>query len=208
MGSRMMHLAAAKLLCDRIPVRDAARFRLGSILTDAESGEYGKDTHFKRVTPDGEKYFDLRSFRGEYGREIASDDLYLGYYLHIVADAVYRYLVYEKYKWDPSVPGNVERLHNDYRLTNACLSGKYGLSYDIVVPDGIENERIVRRFPFTIDGFLEEMKSDFLPYKGGEPFFLTPAIADEYISLAVEVCGKEYAAFSRGRSPVFEYSWK
>ncbi|SFP84429.1 hypothetical protein SAMN04487928_109119 [Butyrivibrio proteoclasticus] len=36
------------------------------------------------------------------------DDLYLGYYLHLVQDMCYRHFVYDKYHWNPMIPGNVE----------------------------------------------------------------------------------------------------
>ena len=203
-----MHLAAAKLLAAKIPLRDARRFDFGSILPDAEDGDHGSETHFKVITPDGEKYFDFGRFGREYRREILSDDLYLGYYLHLVADAVYRRFVYEKHGWDPSVPGNVGRLHNDYRLTNGYAAKRYGLEYDIVIPADFSKARIAGEMPFTVAGFFDEMKGDFLPYDGGEPFFLTPEMADDYIAETVTVCEAEYSALIAGKEPVFSYRWK
>ncbi len=188
-------------------MRDENRFRFGSILPDAENGLNGKMTHFKVRLPDGKKAFDLSRFRDEYHEEINADELYLGYYLHLVADAVYRRFVYEKHAWDPFVPGNVERLHNDYRLTNPYIMRKYGLTDCMTVPCDLEKLRIYGEFPFDVDSFLTEMKGDFVPYDGGEPFFFNARMADEYISEAADICEAEYLAFTAGKPLSFVYSW-
>lgn len=51
-----------------------------------------------------------------------TDDLYLGYYLHLVQDICYRHFVYDKYKWNPMIPGNVEKLHKDYSIINIYVA--------------------------------------------------------------------------------------
>ena len=42
------------------------------------------------------------------------DDLYLGYYLHLVQDLYYRNYLYVENHWNSAIPGNVEKLHHDY----------------------------------------------------------------------------------------------
>ena len=59
---------------------------------------------------------DFELFRSKYGELMKTDDLYLGYYLHLVQDICYRHFVYDKYKWNPMIPGNVEKLHKDYSI--------------------------------------------------------------------------------------------
>ena len=200
-----MHLAATLLFSDSVAVKSVDRLLFGAILTDAENGA---NTHYKRVTPDGLKFFDVDCFYHDYKNEILSDDLYLGYYLHLIQDSVYRFFVYEKYGWDPSVPGSAERLHNDYRLTNTYIAAKYGLKRVPPPPEGIEKERIVRAFPFIVKEFFSDMEKDFATYSEGIPFFLTPARADEYISLAVDVCKREHESLVSGSGPSYIYKWR
>ena len=59
------------------------------------------------------------------------DDFYLGYYLHLVQDVLYRRFVYDKYHWNPMIPGNVERLHRDYAIVNGYIIKKYNLVNDL-----------------------------------------------------------------------------
>ena len=50
------------------------------------------------------------------------DDLYLGYYLHLIQDMLYRRVMYGEHGWNSSVPGNVEKLHRDYEILNEYVS--------------------------------------------------------------------------------------
>ena len=36
--------------------------------------------------------------------------------MHLVQDLVYCRFAYEEHHWNPTLPGNVDRLHNDYAL--------------------------------------------------------------------------------------------
>ena len=91
MASRILHLAAAKLILDEHPVADEKRFRLGSILPDA--GER-VSAHF-RVRIDGgtKTMMALSGFRARFADKM-DDPLYLGYYLHLVQDIVFRKVFY------------------------------------------------------------------------------------------------------------------
>ena len=86
MASRILHLAAAKLILDEHPAADEKRFRLGSILPDA--GER-VSAHF-RVRIDGgtKTMMALGGFRARFADKM-DDPLYLGYYLHLVQDIVF-----------------------------------------------------------------------------------------------------------------------
>ena len=73
------------------------------------------------VCGNSKKTYNLDKFISLFRNEIKSDDLYKGYYLHLIQDMIFRNLVYCKYKWNPTIPGTVLRLHNDYRLLNVYL---------------------------------------------------------------------------------------
>ena len=75
MASRILHLAAAKLILDEHPAADEKRFRLGSILPDAGDRV---SAHF-RVRIDGgtKTMMALGGFRARFADKM-DDPLYLG----------------------------------------------------------------------------------------------------------------------------------
>lgn len=205
MASRIMHLAIASELKKSISVNDENRFKLGSVMPDAV---IDGNSHFKeKVSKGGKKVYNFTKFRELFIDRIKSDELYLGYYLHLVEDAVFRRFVYADYKWNPTIPGNVERLHNDYALLNTYVVERYGLKDNVVLPDGIESEEIAKMFKFGLVDFLLDMKQDFKPYSKGSIFFFTTRMADEYISKTVPVCLKEIKSLHTGGTLLNEHDW-
>lgn len=173
MASRILHLAVLEEMMKKITVGDKNRFRLGCILPDAYNPAVPKaDSHLKiSVCGKSKKTYDLDRFLSPFEQEMKTDDLYKGYYLHLIQDLIFRELIYDKYKWNPTIPGNVERLHNDYHLVNQYAIRKYGLINDIHVPDGLENEKIYTVYPFEAEAFLREMQHDFTDDCTGENYF-------------------------------------
>ena len=84
MASSIIHLAVTKELTKRYKFKDENRLKFGAILPDAGRG---KDSHVKKaVWGLNKRVYDFERFRAEYGELMKSDDLYLGYYLHLVQD--------------------------------------------------------------------------------------------------------------------------
>lgn len=139
-----------------------------------------------------------------------SDDLYLGYYLHLIQDIIYRQFVYDDYKWNPTIEGNVEKLHNDYHLINTYVIQKYALENDIDFQEKFSKEEIFEIYPFGIDQLQIDLQNDFIPYSEGKIFFFTEQMADEYIHRAAEVCMKEIEAVRAEGELLDEnrYAWK
>ena len=184
MASSMMHLAIAGRLLDGIARPDL--LRLGCVLVDAA----GRAGHFHAKAPDGRRYYDLERFRRAYGGRMRSDDFCLGCYLHLAQDMVYRKFVYDDRGWSPSSPEQVERLYNDYRLLNPILLRRHGLK-PLTLPGDLAGHPLLAA---NAPAFLEDMAKQFAPYDGGEPFFLTETLAEEYIDRAAEVCLRELDA--------------
>jgi hypothetical protein len=136
-----------------------------------------------------------------------NDDLYLGYYLHLVQDLLYRHFIYDKYNWDSRLEGNLERLYDDYRQINAYLIDKYEMQNDIHIPTDFETERICEIAIFEPIQFIEEFKTDFEPINYKERFFFTDSMVDEYIQWSVDFCKKELDAFKVGSYYFDEYEW-
>lgn len=211
MASRILHLAVAEELSRQISVSDKNRFRLGCILPDAHSpATRNSDSHLAvYVCGKRKKTYDLDRFLSMFEKEMKEDDLYRGYYLHLIQDLAFRDLIYNKHKWNPTVSGNIERLYNDYHVINAYIIKKYGLKNDIQLTDNLFRERLYSLCPFEAEEFLMDLEKDFQDTGEGEIFFFTKAIADEFITIATEHCMKELQALEEGRHYVdaYEQAW-
>lgn len=149
----------------------------------------------------------MKGFRDEFKGLLYTDELYLGYYLHLIQDMVFRRLVYEKYKWDPSVSGNVGQLHMDYRRINRYVIESRGIGNRIELPVDFEKEEINRLYPFDVIGLLCELENDFAERYEGESFFFTNTMADEFIREAAAICLHEMDALKCGKTYVDEYAY-
>ena len=119
-----------------------------------------------------------------------TDDLYWGYYLHLVQDLLFRGFIYGKYNWDPHTDGNIDRLHDDYRKANTYLSKRHGLTFNIVLPENLNAEEL---------SHIAEFKPRESP-----AFFFTGEMADEFIEIAVDGCLNELNALQKGVSVINE----
>ena len=212
MASRILHLAVLEEMMKQVKVSDKNRFRLGCIMPDAYNPAVSKaDSHLKIfVCGKSKKTYDLDRFLSMFEQEMKADDLYRGYYLHLIQDLVFRELMYDKYKWNPTIPGNVERLHQDYHRINPYIITKYGLTKDIRLIDGLEKERIYSLYPFQVKSFLQDMENDFTDICEGEYYFFTKEMADEFVECAAGTCIRELSALEEGRHYVdaYERAWR
>lgn len=195
MASRLMHLAVADSLLKEFNIKNPNRFRLGSILPDAKNDSHLRAApHYQISLPGGLLSYDLDAFRSEFGERIYSDDLYLGYYLHLIQDMVYRHFMYALPHWDARIWENVLQLHSDYRKINRYLIDSRGMINGLTPPEDFESEDLNRRFEFDIHVFLRELERDFEIIQEGEYHHFTPAMADEYLARASELCRRELNA--------------
>ena len=180
---------------------------LGSILPDASLA--GRNTgHMKiHVGGGGARTLDLDGFRARFGDLMLMDDLYLGYYLHLVEDVLHRRFMYADHGFDPRVPGYVERLHRDYGVTNAHVIEAYGLREDMVKPVDLTGQRILELGGFDIPGLIRALHSYFRPVPETDALLFTEQMADELICEAVALCEAEVAALRRGGVPLSALDW-
>lgn len=212
MASRIMHLAITNELIPKYQFKNTARLKFGAVLPDAYAmGKSTADSHFKiSVCGNNKRTYDFTRFRTMFSDLMKKDDLYLGYYLHLVQDTLFRHFVYDEYHWNPTVPGNVERLHRDYTIINSYVIQKIGLQNDVEVPQNFEKEPIYSVYPFEPYRFVNEMKEDFKPVGEEDIFFFTKEMADEYIQRAVIFCMEELKALENGKDGIdeYRYAWK
>lgn len=189
MASSIIHYAITCELINRRQFNNPDRLKLGSILVDAG---FDGNSHMKVAVAGGhKKTYDLDSYRSIYGELMKQDDLYLGYYLHLIQDIVYRHFVYDKYHWNPMIPGNVEKIHRDYAICNFYVVQKYNLKNDFTIPADFDKELINQICSFDLEGLVQNMNSYFVPVEDDVIFFFTKEMTDEYIAEAVEYCARE-----------------
>lgn len=214
MASRILHLAVAEKIIEQIPIQEQNRFRLGILLPDAyRAGVSTADSHFKiPICGGSKKTYDLQRFRDTFKDKLKTDVLYLGYYLHLIQDLVFRSLVYEEHGWDSRIPGNVERLYEDYERLNPHVIMHYGLKNSLEVPEDFFDEKINTVYPFDVHILRSNLNNDFegeTELQKDTAFFFTQELAAEFIDKAAEVCIAEVNALREGKYSVtsYDYAW-
>lgn len=186
------------------------RFLLGSVLPDAYANAADRDkTHFIQKN-EIQVYFDFEKFREQFLPWILKDDLYLGYYMHLVEDAFYRQFVYSGRFTMPRNMEEVRVLHNDYHIINSHLVDKYRLKDDIPKQVGLGQGPIGDIAEFRVNEFLEEMSCDFIERTEGGTRFFTECMADEFIEQYVSLGVEELQSMRNGESilKATDYTWK
>ncbi len=213
MAQRTIHYLFGDILAEKVTLKDKNRFLLGSVLPDAYSDAGQRNTsHFtSRLPTDNRVYFDFNEFRNQFGQLMMTDDLYLGYYMHLVEDDFYRqYIRSGDLKNNlPRSKEEVARLHNDYHLLNSYIVQKYNISYTLVLPADFEKEPINRITAFAFDGFLENMKNDFTEKLQGQTHFLTENMLDEFIDKYIGIAEAELKCVMSGTHYLNaeDYAW-
>lgn len=213
MASRVMHLAIVKNLNDYNLINDINRYEIGQILPDAITQGVANhdDSHFKETVCNGKmKMIDFARFYTHFNDKILQDELYLGYYFHLVQDGIYRKFLSCNHGYKVTCQEDIEVLHNDYRLLNTYLISKYDLENHLLWPNDFEKEKINNIYPFSLDKLLEDTKNDFMPYYNGKTKIFTEEMADEYVTICSEECKKEFESLKEGRSCLdpMDYAWE
>lgn len=101
MASNIIHYAISLRVLEHIDVKNKERFLLGaSVGPDASShddGSYDVAHFWERITDNTKKGINWNSFAEEYKTLILEDDFCLGYYCHLIQDAVWFHDIVDKY---------------------------------------------------------------------------------------------------------------
>ena len=166
-----MHYAITDKILQLFPMHDGARLRFGAVLPDASVNK--RKTHFRVYNEKlGIRLYDLESYRAQFGERMQKDDLYLGYYLHLIEDALYRKTLYDTFGWNPYTPESTARMHHDYTLLNRHFIQKYNIRDDLAVPENFTQEPIFAFEPFDSEGLLRSIHQNFVPAPADAPYFL------------------------------------
>lgn len=181
MAQRTIHYLFGELFSKSIEFKDKKRFLLGSVMPDAYADLKDRNiTHYK-VKGREKQFFNFDGFREEFGELILKDDLYLGYYMHIVEDAFYRNFIYCGRFITPCCEEDVKKLHNDYHILNNYIVTRYGIENILNESVDLSGETVSKIAEFEINGFLGDMKNDFFENTRGETCFITENMLDEFI---------------------------
>ena len=208
MAQRTIHYLFGEMLSNEIELTDKERFLLGSILPDAIERCDRDKSHFK-VRTDMLSYFDFEAYQNQYRDLIQQDDLYLGYYMHLVEDAFYRAYIYQDCYTMPRNPEEVEWLHQDYHILNSWIVQKYGIHNILKKNIALDHEPIARIAPFRLRKFLEELSEDFAEQTSGTTVYLTESMVEEFVETYVPLAVKEIKNLKQGASALKsrDYGW-
>ena len=209
MAARTVHYALALLICKKCNIENIDRFIAGELLPDAieHNNVNHAKTHFKITYEVCKKLIDTKSFLEKYRAMIMKDDLYLGYYLHLIQDAVYRRFLYTDEGFINKRNGNyVSELHNDYALLNEYIINKYGLE---IIDNAINIDCIDEIYDFKYNELLDELKLDFSNRGTGTTVHLTEDMMDRFIEISFGICCEELEALKEKNSKFnyLFYSW-
>ena len=206
MAQRTIHYLIGEALMDE-GVRDPARFRVGNLLPDAIDGlRWRSLTHYQVGRfDDGTtcRWSDFERYRREFAELVEKDDLYLGYYMHLVEDACYRLLwrdtgLREKIRTE----ADVALLHRDYHLLNAFIVRRWGIRDELVMPPDFAREPINRIYPFRLAAFLDEAHGDFTEDPSGEMTLISADFVERYVRDYLGVCRDALRRLREGRAPL------
>ena len=206
-----MHLYVGKMLAEKLDIKDKNRFLCGIVLPDAYLSGDKEDynTHYVYIRSNN-KTMDFGKFYEEYKDKILTDELYLGYYLHLVQDCAYRKFIYYtldllKYRGNKDF---LSKLYADFHSLNPYIYGKSG-KFDLTVPENLKDEEINKLCPFQLDEFLKHMEKDYLDEASQEHYYISPKICEEYFSRCLESCITEYEGIKADKIPdAWKYCWK
>ncbi|HKM34999.1 MAG TPA: hypothetical protein VJY54_09700 [Lachnospiraceae bacterium] len=197
MASNMIHYAISKRISEQIDVGDEGCFFLGAtIAPDASSHNDGSYdiAHFGRRLPNNSlKGIDWTCFEKEYGDRFGEDGLYLGYWCHLIQDAIWYHDVMNKYIriYPKDIKQEyLKKGYADYGILNYLLKKEYGLKIPSYTSLDIQVKEIRQE---NIETIYEAFRSQFEAKEG-----VTDAlevykwdIVNAYMDKCVEVCVNE-----------------
>ena len=160
MPQKIVHYVVAKELINKNVIKDEYKYIMGNIVPD--SNDHTKKDHSLThyITCENNKILiKFNDFFNKYKDKILDDDMYLGYYTHLLTDSLYRHYLYnikkmKKYRQDENFE---EKIYSDYNKLNRILIEKYNLE-----KIDIDIKIVPKEFKLhTLDKLQEEMDSYF-----------------------------------------------
>ncbi len=204
MASGMIHYVISKRVAKLVGIEDVERFLLGAVVApDASShsdGSYDK-AHFQGWLQDRTmKGIDFNRFADKYGDRFEEDAFYLGYWCHLMEDAIWVHEVVDKYV--RIYTGEVKKAYyqkgyKDYERLNYLLLQEYGLQSFVFINREVSVEEVRQELLTSV---IESMKGYFEaePCKKEELELYTWEVITAYIDKSVQFCTEEIKKWRRG----------
>lgn len=196
MASRIIHYAIAKKLCSEINKNISSPMVLGAIASDMSSkmdGSYGA-AHFK--DRDAEKIgINWNIFLEKYGKFIYKDDFFLGYFTHLISDAVWLKFVQDKCVkiLQEKKINFLEAKYRDFKTLNGILIRQCNLEKIVQYNYLIDMDEINKKYyDKVVNSFINDFDNDF--YRKLDIF--DESYINNYISYCVKVCKAELANYN------------
>ena len=205
MASGMIHYVISKRVAKLVGIEDVERFLLGAVVApDASShadGSYDK-AHFQGWLQDRTmKGIDFSRFADKYGDRFEADDFYLGYWCHLMEDAIWVYDVVDKYVRIHT--GEVKKAYyqkgyRDYERLNYLLLRAYGLQSPEFMNQEVPAEEVRQDL---VEAMIESVKGYFAvaPCKQEELELYTWEVITAYMDKCVQVCAEEIEKWKMGK---------
>lgn len=205
MASTIIHYAISNIILEKINIKNTERFLLGAAIipdsTSHEDDSYDR-AHYETYSSDQMlKGFNWEQFYEEYKDHFWDDDLFLGYFCHLIQDAVWYHDIFDKYiRHNPR--DVMQKLYDmgcdDYRRLNYLLIKYFALDKvnfsDINVPiEFITKERVANSLKLYDTWFLAKKceVSELEMYKWD--------MMMDYIEKCVELCCEQIEAIQKKR---------
>jgi len=204
-ASGMIHYVISKRVAKLVGIEDVERFLLGAVVApDASShsdGSYDK-AHFQGWLQDRTmKGIDFNRFADKYGDRFEADDFYLGYWCHLMEDAIWVHDVVDKYV--RIYTGEVKKTYyqkgyKDYERLNYLLLQEYGLQSFAFINREVSVEEVRQELLTSV---IESMKGYFEaePCKKEELELYIWEVITAYIDNCVQFCTEEIKKWRRGK---------
>lgn len=213
MAQRTIHMLFATLLSEKVAITNLNRFLLGSILPDSYTDPASrKVAHYIISIPEeNQRFINFPCFFESFKQQIHNDDLYLGYYAHLVEDAFYRYFLYcENTRMSRISKSELDLLYTDYHILNSYIARKYDLPKHLEVPEGFGSEALNQITGFNANGIICEYQNDLAENINGKTTFLTEDMLEEFVAEYIPLLAKELQSIRLGSSLLnaLDYKWK
>ncbi len=205
MASGMIHYVISKKVAELTGIEDVERFLLGAVVApDASShadGSYNK-AHFQGWLQDkSRKGIDFNRFADKYGKRFEEDAFYLGYWCHLMEDAIWVHDVVDKYV--RIYTGEVKKAYyqkgyNDYTRLNYLLLEESGLQRPEFENREVPVEEVRQDLLVSM---IESVKGYFEaePCKKEELELYSWEVITSYIDKCVRVCAEEIEKWKSGK---------
>ncbi len=204
MASRLIHYLIAEEIAKTDKKINRERFVYGALLPDLslhEDGSYDK-AHFGEILmEESKKGINWLNFRNKYRDEMETDSMYLGYYSHLIMDALWFAQIADKYiRVYPNPERKIyyKKSYEDYITLNKLLTKEYDVHYSLPVIENTNIEEINISFG---ECFFDELRKDMLPSTGvcKEDLKLYPyEVITDFLNQATKLCIEEISAYRRG----------